>query len=46
MALVAHFDIELHLLDVKIAFFSSDTDEMIFFFFFATRNFASTIQSK
>ena len=45
MALVAHFDIELHILDVKIAFLNGNTDEMIFFFF-ATRNFASTIQSK
>jgi len=30
MALVAHFDLELHLMDVKTAFLNADLDETIF----------------
>jgi Reverse transcriptase (RNA-dependent DNA polymerase) len=30
MALVAHFDLELHQMDVKTAFFNGDIDECIY----------------
>ena len=30
MALVAHFDLELHQIDIKTAFLNGDIDEMIY----------------